>query len=121
MGLQFACSVGPWELGAGTHGHVGTTLSPCPLTLVPLQFWEVISDEHGIDPTGSYHGDSDLQLERIDVYFSEAQGRNKAAKHIPMARGKFREYQWIASIYLRVALPTDFTYTPKGWVYKTTR
>jgi len=25
------------------------------------QFWEVISDEHGVDPTGSYHGDSDLQ------------------------------------------------------------
>jgi hypothetical protein len=29
------------------------------------KFWEVISDEHGIDPTGTYHGDSDLQLERI--------------------------------------------------------
>ncbi|CAF1077697.1 unnamed protein product [Rotaria sordida] len=28
------------------------------------KFWEVISDEHGIDPTGAYHGDSDLQLER---------------------------------------------------------
>ncbi|KAJ3604156.1 hypothetical protein NHX12_028897 [Muraenolepis orangiensis] len=28
------------------------------------QFWEVISDEHGIDPTGSYQGDSDLQLQR---------------------------------------------------------
>lgn len=31
------------------------------------KFWEVISDEHGIDPTGTYHGDSDLQLERINV------------------------------------------------------
>lgn len=38
----------------------------------PFQFWEVISDEHGIDPTGSYHGDSDLQLERINVYYNEA-------------------------------------------------
>lgn len=37
-----------------------------------MQFWEVISDEHGIDPTGIYHGDSDLQLERIDVYYNEA-------------------------------------------------
>uniref|UniRef100_A0A8W8M724 Tubulin beta chain n=1 Tax=Magallana gigas TaxID=29159 RepID=A0A8W8M724_MAGGI len=36
------------------------------------KFWEVISDEHGLDPTGIYHGDSALQLERIDVYFSEA-------------------------------------------------
>ena len=39
-----------------------------------FQFWEVISDEHGIDPTGTYHGDSDLQLERINVYFNEATG-----------------------------------------------
>ena len=34
-------------------------------------FAQVISDEHGIDPTGTYHGDSDLQLERINVYFNE--------------------------------------------------
>ena len=38
------------------------------------KFWEVISDEHGIDPTGTYHGDSDLQLERINVYYNEATG-----------------------------------------------
>jgi len=25
-----------------------------------MKFWEVISDEHGIDPTGTYTGDSDL-------------------------------------------------------------
>ena len=29
---------------------------------IGAKFWEVISDEHGIDPTGTYHGDSDLQL-----------------------------------------------------------
>ncbi|KAI6075363.1 Tubulin beta chain [Aix galericulata] len=46
-----------------------------------LQFWEVISDEHGIDPTGSYHGDSDLQLERINVYYNEAAGN----KYVPRA------------------------------------
>ncbi|GBM79709.1 Tubulin beta-2A chain [Araneus ventricosus] len=34
---------------------------------IGAKFWEVISDEHGIDPTGSYHGDSDLQLERINA------------------------------------------------------
>uniref|UniRef100_A0A3B5Q748 Tubulin/FtsZ GTPase domain-containing protein n=1 Tax=Xiphophorus maculatus TaxID=8083 RepID=A0A3B5Q748_XIPMA len=38
------------------------------------KFWEVISDEHGIDQTGRYNGDSDLQLERICVYFNEALG-----------------------------------------------
>ncbi|NPA71771.1 MAG: hypothetical protein GXO35_02960 [Gammaproteobacteria bacterium] len=36
----------------------------------------MISDEHGIDPTGTYHGDSDLQLERINVYYNEATGKN---------------------------------------------
>ncbi|CAF3352818.1 unnamed protein product [Rotaria socialis] len=45
------------------------------------KFWEVISDEHGIDPTGAYHGDSDLQLERINVYFNEAGG----GKYVPRA------------------------------------
>jgi hypothetical protein len=34
----------------------------------------VICDEHGIDPTGTYCGDSDLQLERINVYYNEASG-----------------------------------------------
>merc|ERR1711971_992319 len=39
---------------------------------IGAKFWEIISDEHGIDPTGTYHGDSDLQLERINVYYNEA-------------------------------------------------
>ena len=42
---------------------------------------QVISDEHGIDPTGTYHGDSDLQLERINVYYNEATG----GKYVPRA------------------------------------
>ncbi|VDP24075.1 unnamed protein product [Onchocerca flexuosa] len=37
------------------------------------KFWEVISDEHGIDQLGQYHGDSELQLERINVYYNEVQ------------------------------------------------
>lgn len=36
----------------------------------------MIIDEPGIDPTGSYHGDSDLQLERINVYYNEAAGKS---------------------------------------------
>lgn len=44
----------------------------------------MISDEHGIDPTGTYHGDSDLQLERINVYYNEATGRARlAARPLP--------------------------------------
>ena len=44
------------------------------LSKIGAKFWEVISDEHGIDPTGTYCGNSDLQLERINVYFNEASG-----------------------------------------------
>lgn len=39
-----------------------------------MQFWEIISEEHGIDKSGVYVGDSDLQLERINVYYNEATG-----------------------------------------------
>ncbi|PPD96698.1 hypothetical protein GOBAR_DD06272 [Gossypium barbadense] len=36
------------------------------------KFWEVVCDEHGIDPTGRYTGNSSLQLERVNVYYNEA-------------------------------------------------
>ncbi|KPI99121.1 PREDICTED: tubulin beta chain-like [Papilio xuthus] len=45
------------------------------------KFWEVISDEHGIDPAGCYTGDSELQLERVNVYYTEA----AACKYVPRA------------------------------------
>nr|GMD73329.1 tubulin beta-2 chain [Ipomoea batatas] len=32
---------------------------------IGAKFWEVVCAEHGIDDTGRYHGDSDLQLERL--------------------------------------------------------
>ncbi|KVI03404.1 beta-tubulin, partial [Cynara cardunculus var. scolymus] len=36
------------------------------------KFWEVVCEEHGIDPTGKYIGSSDVQLERVNVYYNEA-------------------------------------------------
>lgn len=36
------------------------------------KFWEVVCDEHGIDQSGKYTGNSDLQLERVNVYYNEA-------------------------------------------------
>ncbi len=48
---------------------------------IGAKFWEVVSDEHGVDPTGTYHGDSDLQLERINVYYNEATG----GRYVPRA------------------------------------
>jgi hypothetical protein len=41
-------------------------------------------DEHGVGPTGTYHGDSDLQLERITVFFFEASGGRYVPRNILM-------------------------------------
>ncbi|KAH7647211.1 beta-tubulin [Cryptosporidium xiaoi] len=48
---------------------------------IGAKFWEVISDEHGIDPTGTYHGESDLQMERVNVFYNEASG----GRYVPRA------------------------------------
>ncbi|KAK9768509.1 Tubulin beta chain (Beta tubulin) [Basidiobolus ranarum] len=45
------------------------------------KFWETISAEHGIDGSGAYVGDSDIQLERVNVYYNEAAAR----KYVPRA------------------------------------
>lgn len=44
------------------------------------KFWQTICGEHGLDPTGKYVGKNDLELQRMDVYFNEAEG-----KYIPRA------------------------------------
>mmetsp|Transcript_19211 Transcript_19211/g.27357 ORF Transcript_19211/g.27357 Transcript_19211/m.27357 type:complete len:447 (+) Transcript_19211:146-1486(+) len=45
------------------------------------KFWEMMSGEHGVQPDGSFAGTSDQQLERINVYFSEAMG----GRYVPRA------------------------------------
>ncbi|GJQ86963.1 hypothetical protein Trydic_g5177 [Trypoxylus dichotomus] len=54
---------------------------------VGAKFWEVISEEHGIDPSGIYLGQSDLQLERINVYYNEATvaSHSNGGKYVPRA------------------------------------
>ena len=74
--VSVGCKSGIQSTGPGvTSSRVHDRRPVCP------QFWEIISDEHGIDPTGTYHGDSDLQLERINVYYNEASG----GKYVPRA------------------------------------
>ncbi|CAG9538508.1 unnamed protein product [Cercopithifilaria johnstoni] len=46
---------------------------------IGTKFWDVISEEHGIGPDGTYSGSSGLQLERIGVYFKET----KENKYFP--------------------------------------
>lgn len=72
---MFGCQRG-WAVSQWTH-HTGRNsfLSVSfffSLFAAVTQFWEVISDEHGIDPAGSYVGDSSLQLDRVNVYYNEA-------------------------------------------------
>lgn len=61
-------------LAAGVAGRLPElrVLTMCHPCLSCIKFWEVISDEHGIDPAGGYVGDSALQLERINVYYNES-------------------------------------------------
>jgi tubulin beta len=51
-----------------------------------MQFWEVISDEHGISNTGSFIGTNDRQLERINVYYNEAAGEFTTRTIIPRSQ-----------------------------------
>ncbi|RKP23166.1 hypothetical protein SYNPS1DRAFT_5097, partial [Syncephalis pseudoplumigaleata] len=41
---------------------------------IGAKFWEVISEEHGLDGSGSAKDGNDQQLERINVYYNEANG-----------------------------------------------
>ena len=50
-------------------------------TRLGAKFWEVVSDEHGINADGEYKGTNDQQLERISVYYNEA-GTNR---YVPRA------------------------------------
>ena len=49
--------------------------------MIGTKFWEEISCEHGIDSTGTYIGNSQLQLQKINVYFNEVSG----SKYVPRA------------------------------------
>ncbi|KAF0311871.1 Tubulin beta-1 chain [Amphibalanus amphitrite] len=49
------------------------------------KFWEICADEHGLDPKGYYNGSSDLQLERINVYFNEAGSDKGNVRYVPRA------------------------------------
>ncbi|KAJ6712467.1 TUBULIN BETA-6 CHAIN [Salix purpurea] len=45
------------------------------------KFWEVVCDEHGIDPKGNYVSNASVQLERVNVYYNEASG----GRYVPRA------------------------------------
>merc|ERR1712025_1161055 len=81
---------------------------------IGAKFWEVISDEHGIDPTGTYQGDSDLQLDRINVFYNEANG----GKYVPRAVLVDLEPGTMDSVrssaYGKIFRPDNFVYGQSG-------
>lgn len=48
---------------------------------IGTKFWEVVCEEHGIDPVGQYIGNSQLQLERVNVYYNEG----SSGRYVPRA------------------------------------
>jgi len=80
---------------------------------IGAKFWEVISDEHGIDPTGNYVGTSDLQLERLNVYYSEA----LSGRYVPRACLVDLEpgsIDWVRSGYFGTIFRPDNFVSGKG-------
>ncbi|KAJ8432321.1 hypothetical protein Cgig2_014308 [Carnegiea gigantea] len=41
---------------------------------IGAKFWEVVCNEHGIDDTGEYVGNSSVQLDQSNVYYNEGSG-----------------------------------------------
>uniref|UniRef100_A0A0G4EYT4 Tubulin beta chain n=1 Tax=Chromera velia CCMP2878 TaxID=1169474 RepID=A0A0G4EYT4_9ALVE len=78
------------------------------------KFWEVLSDEHGIDPQGTFRGQSDLQLERINVYYNEATG----GRYVPRAVLVDLEPQSLdscrASMFGQLFRPDNFIFSHGG-------
>jgi len=67
-------------MGSGGRKIVHLQAGQCG-NQIGAKFWEVMCEEHGIDPTGAYCGDNDIQLERLNVYFNEGMG----GRYVPRA------------------------------------
>ncbi|EJW02405.1 tubulin beta-3 chain [Edhazardia aedis USNM 41457] len=48
---------------------------------IGTKFWEVISNEHGINPSGEYIGNCQSQLDRISVYYNQS----SSSQYVPRA------------------------------------
>ncbi|KAI5081849.1 hypothetical protein GOP47_0001592 [Adiantum capillus-veneris] len=69
---------------------------------IGAKFWEVVCTEQGIDPTGSYSGDADVQLERVNVYYEASCGR-----YVPWPCSWIWSQGWLQSRYTKGAELVD--------------
>ena len=81
---------------------------------VEVKFWEDISNEHDIDSSGTYHDDSEFQLERINVYGNEANG----GSYVPRAILMDLEWGTMDSVRVgpsgRLCMPDNFAFGQIG-------
>ncbi len=77
----------------------------------------MVCDEHGVDPTGTYHGDSDLQLERVNVYFNEASGGMLVNNKLTVCSHILVQAAQTLCILCRSLCATRYPYGPgKDWL-----
>ncbi|KAI8528615.1 hypothetical protein RHMOL_Rhmol12G0161500 [Rhododendron molle] len=78
------------------------------------KFWEVVCEEHGIDPTGRYTGDSDVQLERVNVYYNEAGSGRFVPRAVLMDLEPGTMDSVRASPYGQIFRPDNFVFGQSG-------
>uniref|UniRef100_A0A2K5N1J1 Tubulin/FtsZ GTPase domain-containing protein n=1 Tax=Cercocebus atys TaxID=9531 RepID=A0A2K5N1J1_CERAT len=76
---------------------------------IRAKFWEVISDEHG-----TYYGDSDLQLERINVYYNEARGGNYVPRAVLVDLEPGTMDSVLSSPFGQIFQPDNFMFGQSG-------
>jgi len=81
---------------------------------IGTKFWEVICDEHGIEPTGKYAGKEDLQLDKIGVYFTEATGARYVPRAILMDLEPGTMDACRQSTYGKIFRPSNFVFGQSG-------
>lgn len=55
------------------------------------KFWEVISQEHGLDTSGFFKGESSLQKDKLNVYYNEAEGSRYVPRAVLVDLGLYKD------------------------------
>ena len=66
----------------GVHIQAGQCVNE-----IGAKFWKAICDEHGVDPTGTFHGNADPLFGRLNVYFNEATGGRNVPSSMTVSEG----------------------------------
>ncbi|KAK4538253.1 hypothetical protein CDCA_CDCA16G4278 [Cyanidium caldarium] len=78
------------------------------------KFWQVISEEHGVDAQGYYRGDDEQQLERINVYYNEASNGRYVPRAVLVDLEPGTMDAVRASTYGALFRPDNFVYGQSG-------